>query len=113
MLGKQHENRSRSPVAERATHHQDHFGRTRHSSGVHREKAARGKTLALDIDDTQDCDLTLAQLVIAARKSVAANGAKLKLAKPAAGNFLAVIERAGLLTGDKKQDDFWLEGKAI
>lgn len=77
------------------------------------EKAARGKTLALDIDDTQDCDLTLAQLLIAARKSVAANGAKLKLAKPAAGNFLAVIERAGLLTGDRKQDDFWLEGKAI
>lgn len=77
------------------------------------EKAARGKTLALDIDDTQDCDLTLAQLVIATRKTVAANGAKLKLAKPAAGNFLAVIERAGLLTGDKKQDDFWLEGKAI
>ncbi|HZG28380.1 STAS domain-containing protein [Ensifer adhaerens] len=77
------------------------------------EKAERGKTLSLDVDDAQECDLTLAQLIIAARKSVSARGAKMKLAKPAAGNLLAVIERAGLLTGDKKQDGFWLEGKAI
>lgn len=77
------------------------------------EKAQRGKTLALEIDDAQDCDLTLAQLIISAHKTVAAHGAKLKLMKPAAGNFLAVIERAGVLTGDKKQDSFWLEGKAI
>jgi ABC-type transporter Mla MlaB component len=77
------------------------------------EKAQRGKTLALDIDGTEECDLTIAQLVISTQKTAAAQGAKLKLAKPAAGNFLAVIERAGLLTGDKKQDGFWLEGKAI
>jgi ABC-type transporter Mla MlaB component len=77
------------------------------------EKAERGETLTIELDDAQDCDLTLAQLLISARKSVAARGAKLKLAKPAAGNFLAVIERMGLLTGDKKQDDFWLEGKAV
>ncbi|MCD2172415.1 STAS domain-containing protein [Rhizobium sp. C4] len=77
------------------------------------ENAQRGKTLTIDIDDAGECDLTVAQLVISAQKSVAAHGAKLKLAKPAAGNFLAVIERMGLLTGDKKQDGFWLEGKAI
>ncbi|HWU61127.1 MAG TPA: STAS domain-containing protein [Ensifer sp.] len=77
------------------------------------ENAQRGKTVSLDIDDTEECDLTLAQLIIAAQKSVAARGAKLKLTKPAAGNFLAVIERMGLLTGDKKKDGFWLEGKAI
>ncbi len=77
------------------------------------ENAQRGRTLALDIDDAQECDLTLAQLVISARKSVTARGAKLKLTRPAAGSFLAVIERMGLLTGDKKQDGFWLEGKAL
>lgn len=77
------------------------------------ENAQRGKTLTLDLDDAQECDLTLAQLVLSAHKSIAARGAKLKLAKPAAGNFLAVIERMGLLTGDKKKDGFWLEGKAI
>lgn len=77
------------------------------------EHAERGRTLTLDIDDASECDLTLAQLVISARKAIAARGAKLKLKKPAAGNFLAMLERAGLLTGDKKQDGFWLEGKAI
>lgn len=76
------------------------------------ENAQSGKTLSLDIDDTMECDLTLVQLVISARKSVSARGAKLKLAKPAAGNFLTVIERMGVLTGDKKQDGFWMEGKA-
>jgi ABC-type transporter Mla MlaB component len=77
------------------------------------EKAARGKTLALDIDGEEECDLTLAQLVVSAMKTAAERGAKLKLKKPASGNFLAVIERAGLLTGDKKKDGFWLEGKAL
>lgn len=77
------------------------------------ENAQPGNTLTLDLDDAQECDLTLAQLVMSAHKSVAARDAKLRLAKPAAGNFLAVIERMGLLTGDKKQDGFWLEGKAI
>lgn len=76
------------------------------------ENSLRGKTLTLDIDDAQECDLTLVQLIISARKSVNARGAKLKLTKPAAGNFLAVIQRMGLLTGDNKQDGFWMEGKA-
>jgi len=77
------------------------------------ENAQRDTTLTIDLEDDQECDLTLPQLLISARKSVAARGANLKLAKPAAGNFLAVIERMGLLTGNQKQDDFWLEGKTV
>lgn len=76
------------------------------------ENGGAGRTLTLDIDDASECDLTLPQLLISARKTAAQSDTKIQLKSPATGNFLTVIGRAGLLTGDKEQDGFWLEGKA-
>jgi ABC-type transporter Mla MlaB component len=80
--------------------------------GFMTEKGGPGKTLALDISDSSECDLTLVQLLLSARKTAAEAGMKLKLKGPATGALLEVIERAGLLAGDKTHDSFWLEGKA-
>ena len=76
------------------------------------QKGGSGKTLTIDIGDDTECDLTLAQLLLSARKTAADGGMKIKLRGAAGASLLAVLERAGILTGDKKQDSFWLEGKA-
>jgi hypothetical protein len=71
-----------------------------------------GNFLTVAVDSDAECDLTLPQLLISACKTAASADTKLKLQTPASGNFLAVINRAGLLTGEAEQDGFWLEGQA-
>lgn len=71
-----------------------------------------GKTLMIEIDEDSECDLTLPQLLVSARRTAMEIGKEIRLKKPAAGNFRTVIERAGLLTGNKSEDSFWLEGQA-
>ena len=68
---------------------------------------AGGAAFAVDID-SDDVDLTLPQLLLSARESAAAAGLRLVLKKPAEGGLLSVLERAGLLTGDRTADSFWL-----
>lgn len=75
------------------------------------ENGGPGKTLTLAVDNGAECDLTFAQLLVSTRKTAASMETKLKLHTPASDNFLSVIERAGLLTGDTEKDSFWLEGQ--
>ena len=75
------------------------------------EAATGNKLLTIDIN-SQDVDLTLPQLILSARRTAEEMGLKISLKKPAEGNFLSVLQRAGLLSGDNKEDSFWLEGEA-
>ncbi len=76
------------------------------------EAAALRRSLVIDIDGTEDIDLTLPQLLLSARQTADQTGVTIALNKPADGNFLTVLQRAGLLGGDQQEDSFWLEGKA-
>lgn len=76
------------------------------------ESASLSRSLIIDIDGNADIDLTLPQLLLSARHTAERAGVAIALNKPADGNFLAVLQRAGLLCGDRQQDSFWLEGKA-
>jgi len=76
------------------------------------EAALRNRTLVIDIDGGEEIDLTLPQLLLSARQTAARAGVAVALSKPADGNFLTVLQRAGLLCGDRHKDSFWLEGKA-
>lgn len=76
------------------------------------EAALRNHALIIDIDSGEEIDLTLPQLLLSARQTAAHAGIAVTLSKPADGNFLTVLQRAGLLGGDRQKDSFWLEGKA-
>lgn len=76
------------------------------------EAASLGRPLIIDIDGNEDVDLTLPQLLLSARQTADQAGVTIALNKPADGNFLTVLQRAGLLCGDRHKDSFWLEGKA-
>lgn len=76
------------------------------------EAASLGRPLIIDIDGNEDVDLTLPQLLLSARQTAGQAGVTIALNKPADGNFLTVLQRAGLLCGDRHKDSFWLEGKA-
>lgn len=76
------------------------------------EAASLGRPLTIDIDGNEDIDLTLPQLLLSARQTADQAGVAIALNKPADGNFLTVLQRAGLLCGDRQEDSFWLEGKA-
>jgi ABC-type transporter Mla MlaB component len=68
-------------------------------------------TVLVDISDTAETDLTLPQLLLAARNYAEREGLKLALKAPAAGPFLSILERAGLVTGTAAQNSFWLQGE--
>ncbi|MGV1791897.1 STAS domain-containing protein [Rhizobium lusitanum] len=76
------------------------------------EAALRSRSLVIDIDGSEEIDLTLPQLLLSARQTASGAGVTVALNKPADGNFLTVLQRAGLLCGDRQKDSFWLEGKA-
>ena len=80
-------------------------------TGLTDAKAA-GRMLTIEIDGGNEFDLTLPQLLLSACQTAKEMGVEITLNGPAEGNFRTVIERAGLLTGDKSKDSFWLEGQA-
>jgi ABC-type transporter Mla MlaB component len=76
------------------------------------EAALRNRALVIDIDGGEEIDLTLPQLLLSTRQTAARASVAVTLSKSADGNFLTVLQRAGLLCGDRQKDSFWLEGKA-
>ncbi|MGZ9722198.1 STAS domain-containing protein [Rhizobium miluonense] len=76
------------------------------------EAASLRRSLVIDIDGSEEIDLTLPQLLLSARQTADRTGVRIALNKPADGNLLTVLQRAGLLCGDRHKDSFWLEGKA-
>lgn len=66
-------------------------------------------SVAINLTGADDVDITLMQTIEAARRYGAANGKRLTLAAPAAGELLAQLERCGLLACDADRA-FWLDG---
>jgi anti-anti-sigma regulatory factor len=63
--------------------------------------------IVLDLEAVTGADLSLIQLVEAARKSAARRGRSLILSAPAAGETLRVLQRGGFLGGDAARSAFW------
>lgn len=64
--------------------------------------------IVIDLEGVTNADLTLTQLVEAARKSAARRGRGLSLSAPASGALRAVLERGGFL-GAPDRAAFWLQ----
>ncbi|SOC36179.1 hypothetical protein SAMN05892877_102378 [Rhizobium subbaraonis] len=66
----------------------------------------------LSVPDDADIDLSFLQLVEAARRHAELNGRAFGLQKPAMGNLLSTLERAGFITAMTPRDrEFWLHRK--
>jgi anti-anti-sigma regulatory factor len=65
--------------------------------------------IAIDLEGVTGADLSLIQLIEAARKSAARRGRSLILSAPAAGETLRVLERGGFLGSDAARSAFWLQ----
>lgn len=69
-------------------------------------------TVLLSIAEDAEVDLSFLQLVHAARLQAAAEGRMIALDRPAGGNLLSTLERAGFLTdADPRDCEFWLHRK--
>ena len=69
-------------------------------------------TVLLSIADDAEVDLSFLQLVHAARLHAAAEGRTIALDRPAGGNLLSTLERAGFLfEADPRDREFWLHRK--
>jgi len=67
-----------------------------------------GGDVVLAMDPDPAVDLTLAQLIISARRSLQAAGAALTLAEPARGGLLDLLRRGGFLETAENRA-FWLK----
>ena len=80
-----------------------------------RDAVQRHDHIEIDCSGVSEADLTLIQLLLAARRSAERDGKRLVLSAPAAGALREALETAGFLPVDDapaSQDmAFWLEGK--
>ena len=73
-----------------------------------------GDAVALDLQATTDCDLSLIQLIESARNYGAAIGKPVSLVKPAGAAVVATLERAGFLESFSAADaKFWLHKEVM
>jgi hypothetical protein len=77
------------------------------------EEAFAGATidqsmLSVDIADEHAADLTLAQLLLSAKNTADREKIVFRLAHPAVGSLLTVLERGGLIGAGCPDNDFWL-----
>lgn len=76
------------------------------------EKAgARGVPLVVKIAKDADCDLTLPQALLSARKTAQANGLTLTLDVPKESQFLTVLQRGGFVFDAASHTSLWLNGQ--
>lgn len=68
--------------------------------------------VVVNLDDVVEADLTLAQLLEAARRTANARGQTIRLETPAQGAVLQVLQRGGFLDPDDgDRVNFWFGGK--
>lgn len=68
--------------------------------------------VVVNLDDVVEADLTLAQLLEAARRTANARGQTIRLETPAQGAVLLVLQRGGFLDPDDgDRVNFWFGGK--
>jgi hypothetical protein len=74
------------------------------------EMAARFDPLEIDCGGAGEVDLSLIQLLIAARTGARLAGRTVRLASPASGALLDALQRGGFLSGRPAEDcAFWLQ----
>ncbi len=74
---------------------------------------AEHRTIEVDCDGIAELDLSLIQLLIAAKRSADKNGKSLRLAAPASGILRSALDRAGFLSAGNDASHhaaFWLKG---
>ncbi|MFD2184582.1 STAS domain-containing protein [Rhodoplanes azumiensis] len=78
-----------------------------------RAELGRADAVQIRLDDVSEFDLSLVQLVLAARRSARAAGKSLHLAAPVGGALLRALDRAGFLAVDPADpcggSAFWLQ----
>jgi anti-anti-sigma regulatory factor len=75
-----------------------------------RDLLAQHTSIEIDCSAVDEADLTLVQLLLAARKSAARSGKRLALAAPASGALRNALLRSGLLDGPAPEGSarsFW------
>lgn len=78
--------------------------------GELRAALSQSSILTLDVYDAPEADLSFVQLVESARKTASRAGGQVKLARPAEGALLAVLERGGFLnTTAPERSAFWTQ----
>jgi hypothetical protein len=78
-----------------------------------RAALAKGPDFDLKLTKVSEADLSFVQLVEAARAAAAAGGGRLRLAAPAQGRLLEVLEQGGFLgPADPDRTAFWT-GRAV
>lgn len=78
--------------------------------GLVRAAAAESAFLILDISEVSEADLSFVQLVESLRRSEARSGARVRLARPADGALLTVLERGGFLDpATPERTAFWTQ----
>lgn len=66
-------------------------------------------SIVIEFSDNHQADVSTVQLIEAARIFASTCGKSMKLAKPASGSLLSVLERGGFLTNIVPEDSrFWL-----
>jgi ABC-type transporter Mla MlaB component len=74
---------------------------------------ARGSTVRVDCSAVVEADVSLIQLLLAARRSAARDGRTLSLAHPAEGVLLTTLLQGGFLAPDRQprnaEEAFWLQ----
>ncbi|WP_377294782.1 STAS domain-containing protein [Rhizobium sp. SG2393] len=87
----------------------------RHAAAAHdalRQAFEAEGPIVLSVPEGAEIDLSFLQLVEAARKQADAFHRPISLDRPATGNLLATLERAGFLTEANARDtEFWLHRK--
>lgn len=74
---------------------------------------AEHPAIEIHCHEVTELDLSLIQLVVAAKRSAEKAGKSLTLATPAAGKLRAALDQAGFLTaavGEAGGEAFWLKG---
>lgn len=71
----------------------------------------QSRDVVIDVTHASEVDLSIVQLILAARTSAARRGGSLRLASPADGPLASTLRAAGLTGGPLSPDSqFWIEG---
>ena len=75
------------------------------------------QAIEIQCDGIAELDLSLIQLLLAAKRSADKSGKSLRLTSPAAGKLRAALDRAGFLAAGVDQSnhaaEFWLKGSNV
>jgi len=78
---------------------------------------AEHQSVEIHFHDITECDLSLIQLILSAKRSAERGGKALRLSSPADGKLRSALERAGFLATPAGESNdhlaFWLNGSSV